>query len=250
VDESINNQEDARLILAYPSRLWTRRKSANLEIMLVKYSKLSDSRLKKLLKCFSEDLTAMQTAEIVSINRNTVNRYYRLFRNAIAAYQEKISNGVAGEIELDESYFGGRNKGRRGRGTAKIPVFGILKRNGRVYTQIIRNAKRSEIQPIIKQFVRSGSTVYTDKWRAYDGLVLDGYKHYRINHQKNEFSNRKGNHINGIENFWSYAKRRLQKFNGIATKNFYFHLKECEFRYNERKNVYQKLLSIFKDFLV
>ena len=197
---------------------------------------------------FCEDLTATQTTKVTGINRNTVNRYYRIFRDKIAAYQESINMGFKGEIELDESYFGGKGKGKRGRGTAKIPVFGIFKRNGRVYTQIIRNATRKEIRPIIRQFVSSGSRVYTDRWRAYDGLVVDGYRHHRINHAREEYSNKMGNHINGIENFWSFAKRRLRKFNGIRAKDFYLHLKECEFRYNERSNLYNKIFKVIKLF--
>jgi transposase len=216
--------------------------------MPIKYRKLSNYRLKKLLMCFCEDLTATQTSKVSGINRNTVNRYYRILREKIDAYQESINGGFRGEIELDESYFGGKGKGRRGRGTAKIPVFGILRRNGRVYTQIIRNATKGEIRPIIRQFVHSSSTVYTDRWRAYDGLVVDGYKHYRINHNQGEFSDNRGNHINGIENFWSFAKRRLRKFNGIRARDFYLHLKECEFRYNERSNIYKKMLQIIKLF--
>ena len=152
--------------------------------MPIRYSKLSNYRLKKLLMYFCEDLTAGQTAKVTGINRNTGNRYYHIFREKIAAYQESINMGFKGEIELDESYFGGKGKGRRGRGTAKIPVFGILKRNGRVYTQIIRNATKREITPIIRRFVGSVSSVYTDRWRAYDGIVLDGFKHYKIDHDK------------------------------------------------------------------
>ena len=216
--------------------------------MPIKYGKLSNYRLKKLLMCFCEDLNATQTSKVSGINRNTVNRYYRILREKIDAYQGSINGGFRGEIELDESYFGGKGKGRRGRGTAKIPVFGILRRNGRVYTQIIRNATKREIMPIIRQFVHSSSTVYTDRWRAYDGLVVDGYKHYRINHNQGEFSDNRGNHINGIENFWSFAKRRLRKFNGIRARDFYLHLKECEFRYNERSNIYKKMVQIIKLF--
>ncbi len=144
--------------------------------MPIKYRKLSNYRLKKLLRCFCEDLTATQTAKVTAINRNTVNHYYHIFREKIALYQELVNRGFKGEVELDESYFGGKGKGRRGRGTAKIPVFGILKRNGRVYTQVIRNATKPEIRPIIKHFVHSGSTVYTDRWSTYDGLAVDGYK--------------------------------------------------------------------------
>lgn len=211
-------------------------------------AKISKYRQRKILRCFCQDLTATQTAGLLGLNRNTVNRYYRVFREAIAKYEESMNNGVNGEVELDESYFGGKHQGRRGRGTAKIPVFGILKRQGRVYTQIIRNASRSQIKPIIDALVEKNSTVYTDKWRAYDGLVLDGYKHYRINHSIFEYSNRRGTHINGIENFWSYAKRRLLQFNGVPAKDFYLHLKECEFRYNERGRLFEKMVEILKLF--
>ena len=212
--------------------------------MHIKWAKLSDRRLRRILRCFCQDLTATQTANIAGINRNTVNRYYQLLRERIASYQESTNLEFRGSVELDESYFGGKNKGRRGRGTAKIPVFGILKRDGRVYTQIIRNASPREIRPIVRRFVRRGSTIYTDGWTAYDGLVLNGYHHYRINHGEQCYSNRRGTHINGIESFWAFAKRRLLKFSGIQPQRFYLHLKECEFRYNNRDNLYRKMLKI------
>ncbi len=133
----------------------------------------------------------------------------------------------------------------------KVPVFGIKKRDGKVYTQIIKNASRAEIKPIIKRLVTKDSTIYTDGWKAYDGLVLDGYRHYRINHSK-EFTCGKKNHINGIENFWGWSKMRLAKFRGLNRNNFYLHLKECEFRFNNRslktKELYAKLLSVVRDY--
>lgn len=209
---------------------------------------MSIHNLKKILRCFCEDLTATQTAKLTGINRNTVNRYYRLFREEVAAYQEKLNEPFKGEIELDESYFGATRKrgSRRGRGTDKTPVFGLLKRDGRVYTQVIRNAGKQEIRPIIKRIVERGSTVYTDCWMAYDGLVFNGYKHYRIKHSDDEFSNRRGVHINCIESFWAFAKRRLRKFNGIRPKDFYLYLKECEFRFNERGQLFATLSSILR----
>lgn len=213
---------------------------------MVKWAKISDYKLKKLIHCFCEDLTALQSAKLLNLNRNTVNRYYRIFREKIASYQESTSNGFSGEVELDESYFGAR-RGKKGRGTDKIPVFGILKRNGKVYTQIIKNASKAQIKPIITKLVSKDSTVYTDKWKAYDGLVLDGYKHHRINHSK-EYSNCKGTHINGIENFWSFTKRRLRKFNGIPSKDFYLYLKECEFRYTYRNDLFKKMTEIVRKF--
>lgn len=212
---------------------------------MIPYSKLGIRGFRKVLRCFCDDLTATQTAKQTGWSRVTINQYYKIFRERILAYQESINGPFRGEVELDESYFGKSRNRRKGRGTDKIPVFGILKRNGRVYTQIIKNAGKRELMPIVKRLVERGSTVYTDTWKAYDGLVVDGYKHYRINHARDEYSDRKGNHVNGIENLWSFSKRRLRKFNGIRRQDFLLHLKECEFRYNERHHLYRKLLSLF-----
>ena len=216
--------------------------------MLKRKARLKKAARRKILTCFAHDLTATQTARLLFVNRNTVNRWYSHFRECILAHTEQIAPQFSGEVELDESYFGGprkrfttANKMKKGRGMPdKIPVFGILKRNGKVYTQIIKNASKKELLPIIRQVVRQQSTVYTDKWRAYDGLVFNGYKHYRINHTK-EYSNRRGGHVNGIENFWSFAKRRLTKFNGVSRKTFLLHLKECEFRYNNKRIIHEAL---------
>ena len=216
--------------------------------MLKRKARISKQKIKKIVSFFAENLTATQAAKLAGVNRNTANLWFSHFREKILEYQEKNMPLFKGEIELDESYFGGprkkkhaQDRRKRGRGAEnKVPVFGILKRNGKVYTQIIKNADKSTLLPIIKQIIKKKSTIYTDKWRSYDGLVFDGYKHYRINHSK-EYSDGKGNHINGIENFWSFAKRRLAKFNGVSRKTFLLHLKECEFRYNHKYDILKKL---------
>lgn len=227
--------------------------------MALKYSRLSKKKRTALFKTFAHDLSATQTAALVGVNRKTVNVWYQTFRERIAVFQEAESGAFSGEVELDESYFGGprrklhaKDRRKRGRGAEnKVPVFGIKKReDGRVYTQIIKNASKQELLPIIRRLVsKDGTTVYTDKWKSYDGLVLDGYKHKRINHSK-QYSNRKGSHVNGIENFWSFAKRRLAKFNGVSRKTFYLHLKECEFRYNHSGAILKTLRPLIKDLLV
>ena len=100
--------------------------------------------------------------------------------------------------------------------------------------------------PIIQGKILEGSTIYTDGWKAYNGLILNGYDHYRIYHSNNEFARGK-NHVNGIEAFWSFTKRRLAKFNGVSNEKFILHLKECEFRWNyKNKNLEQKIWEIFK----
>uniref|UniRef100_UPI00077C1B82 IS1595 family transposase n=1 Tax=Neisseria meningitidis TaxID=487 RepID=UPI00077C1B82 len=120
-----------------------------------------------------------------------------------------------GPVEPDESDFGGRRKGRRGRGAAgKVVVFGILKRNGRVYTVVVDNAKSDTLMPVIKQKIMPDSIVYTDSLSSCDKLDVSGFIHYRINHSK-EFADRQ-NHINGIENFWNQAKRVLRKYSGLT----------------------------------
>ena len=126
----------------------------------------------------------------------------------------------------------------------------MLERDGRVYTQIVKNCSANELIPILSEFSELGeSVIYSDCWKAYDGLVDYGAKeHYRLKHSKNEFANGK-NHINGIENFWGYAKHRLAKFKGIKKENFLLHLKECEFRYNTKttqEDLYQKLLKLIR----
>jgi transposase len=230
-----------------------------MEKMAVKYRRISKTKVNKIVTCFSADLTATQTAKITGLNRNTINAWYHAFRVALAAFQEKYAEQSSGEFELDESYFGGIKKKthagerrKRGRGADnKIPVFGIKKRNdGSVYTQIIKNASKQSLFPIIKRvIIKDDSVIYTDKFRTYDGLVFDGYKHYRINHSKH-YSNRKGVHINGIENFWGYAKQRLARFHGLSRKNFYYHLKESEFRYNKKHDMLQILKAELPEILV
>ncbi len=197
---------------------------------------ISKYRCKKVIECFCLDLTATQTSKLLRINRNTINKYFNSFRQSIYHYQISEMKHFVGEIEVDESYFGPRRlKGKstkKGRGTHKQPVFGIYERNGRVYTQTIPDCKLRTLRAIISGKIDLNSTIYSDSWKGYDGLVDVGYdKHFRVNHRKDEFS-RNGVHINGIEAFWSFTKRRLSKFNGVK-KNFNLHLKECEWRWSK-----------------
>lgn len=217
---------------------------------MLKYSKISVYKIKKILKLFCQDIPALKTAEILGPNKNTTDRYYGIFREKILLASLKEMEVVSGEVELDESYFGAKRvRGKRGRGAAgKIPVFGLLKRDGKVFVSIVKNCSKKELMPIIKGYVLEGSTVHTDGWKAYDGLILNGYAHYRVHHSANEFARGK-NHVNGIESFWSFAKRRLAKFNGIPSHKFHLYLKECEFRFNYRNhNFYDKMLNVIKHF--
>jgi transposase len=211
----------------------------------LKRQKISNSKFNKILEYFCQDLTAFKTSQIIGVNRKTVDRYYNLFRLLIFENQLKQElDKFGGEVEIDESYFGPKRiRGKRGRGAkGKIPVIGLLKRNSKVYTKIVAKCDKKQLLPVIKGKILEESTVYTDGWKSYDGLVLNGYKHYRIYHSKDEFARGK-NHINGIESFWSYTKRRLAKFNGIYKHYFLIYLKESEWRFNNRNNDLKKELK-------
>lgn len=183
-----------------------------------------------MLEHFVAGSTARCAAELVGVNRNTARLFFHRLRMIIAEQQEKQSP-FTGEVEVDESYFGGRRKGKRGRGAAgKVPVFGLLKRGGKVYTAVIPDAKAATLMPIIKDRIAPDSIVYSDSMPSYNALDVSDFRHFRINHSK-LFADKK-NHINGIENFWNQAKRHLRQFNGVPKNNFNLFLKECEWRFN------------------
>ncbi len=196
-------------------------------------SRLSKTKQDRLIEHFVAGTTARTTAVLVGVNKSTASYYFHRLRELIFKAVED-ETPFSGEIEVDESYFGGKRKGKRGRGAAgKVPVFGLLKRGGKVYTKIIPNAKAATLMPIMEERITPDSVVYTDCLSSYNVLDISCFKHYRINHSE-LFADRK-NHINGIENFWNQAKRHLRKFNGVPTDHFHLYLKECEWRFNNPK---------------
>ena len=200
--------------------------------MDMRKSRLSKGIQEKLIEHFVAGTTARCASSLVGVNFKTSCYYFHRLREIIELHLDAESHEVfSGEIEVDESYFGGTRKGKRGRGAAgKVPVFGLLKRGGRVYTKIIPDASGDTLMPIIERKVIPDSIVYSDCWRGYNVLDVSEFKHYRINHSK-LFADKK-NHINGIENFWNQAKRHMRKFNGIPKHHFGLFLKECEWRFN------------------
>jgi transposase len=204
-------------------------------------SRLSVYKQDRLLEHFVSGSTARTAAALVGVNKTTAAYFFHRLREIIVFEIERESHEVFdGEIEVDESYFGGRRKGKRGRGAGgKIPVFGLLERGGRVYTQIIPDASSATLIPIIKRKVIPDSIVYSDCWRGYNVLDVSDFKHFRINHSL-LFADKK-NHINGIENFWNQAKRHMRKFNGVPKEHFGLFLKECEWRFNNSDPSFQLL---------
>ena len=186
----------------------------------------------RLLEFFVLEVTARSAANILGIHPNSAALFYRKIRQVIAFYlAQEAAEVFNGEVEIDESYFGGVRKGKRGRGAAgKVVVFGMLKRHGKVFTVVVENTKTKTLMNEIARKIKPDSVVYSDAYHSYDALDVSEFHHYRINHS-DVFVDEK-NHINGIENFWNQAKRVLRKYNGIDKKYFYLFLKECEFRFN------------------
>ena len=213
-------------------------------------SRLSQYKQNKLIELFVAGVTARTAAQLVGVNKNTAAYYFHRLRLLNISQQnftaDRILEMFDGEVEADESYFGGHRKGKRGRGAAgKVAVFGLLKRNGKVYTVAVPNTQTATLLPIIREQVKPDSIVYTDCYKSYDVLDVSEFSHLRINHSTH-FAERQ-NHINGIENFWNQAKRHLRKFNGIPKEHFELYLKECEWRFNNSEIKVQ--ISILKQLI-
>ena len=199
--------------------------------MHVSRCRLTEKQQDRLAEFFVASVTARAAADLLGINRKTAAFFYHRLREIIAEQLDQTAP-FAGAVELDESYFGGHRKGKRGRGAGgKVAVFGILKRGGRVYTLVAPDLRRDTLMPIIRDKVVPDSVVYTDSFNVYDVLDVSEFHHHRINHTQ-AFARDKHNHINGIENFWNQAKRTLRRYNGIPRAHFALFLKEAEFRFN------------------
>ena len=200
------------------------------------------------MRSFALDLTATQIASLTRLNRNTVNRYLTFIRQAIARFCEQ-EFPFSGDIELDESRLSVQS-------VFAVAVEHLVKRSSSASTNgtekslhgRVPDVQRKTLQAIIRGRVSIETVVHSDGWRGYNGLVDIGYpKHFRVNHSANEFANEISN-INGIESFWSFAKRRLSKFNGVKKETFHLHLKESEFRFNHRNhNLYKLLLTLLRN---
>jgi len=208
--------------------------------------KYSLKKLKKdllILYYFYLEISARRAANELNLDYGVIHRKFMQFRKCISNYCLLEAKKLNGEIEIDESYFGGKRKGNRGRGAKnKAIVFGILERKGKIYTKIVENVSAETLMNEIKNKTLKGSVFYTDGWKSYASLEQYG-KHNVIDHDKELVENH--NHINGIEGFWSFAKERFHKYHGISKTNYPFYVKEMEFRFNHRnENVFKLLIDI------
>jgi len=213
-----------------------------------KCSKISEVKFRYLLRLFALDLTASDTARLTGLSVRAVNEIYLLLRHRLLACSSAPAE-LDGAVELDESYFGPRRvRGKRGRGgSGKTIVFGLFKRGGQVYPEIVPDCSKKTLQAIIRGKIDGAAMINTDGWRGYDGLVDVGFdRHFRVRHGQDEFVGG-ASHSNGIESFWSFAKARLQQCKGVPKHTFLLHLKESEFRFNHRyENLYKLLLKLLR----
>jgi transposase len=199
--------------------------------MRISGCRLKEKTQDRLAEFFVGGVTARRAADLARVNRKTAAYFFHRLRRIIT---RQLEDGllVDGLVEMDESYFGGVRKGKRGRGaTGKVRVFGILKRGGKVTTVMIPDVRKDTLLPIIRRKVVPDSIVYTDSYLAYDVLDVSEFHHRRIDHSDAYVLDRH-NHINGIENFWNQAKRTLSRYNGIPKAHFPLFLKETEFHFN------------------
>src|SRR3990170_612896 len=200
---------------------------------------------------FAVGLSARRLQRILHLpDYRIVYGAYRTIRAALIQESEHHRQKFTGTVEVDESYYGGAFKNlrketlrkfrlqglaKRGRGAKvrKQPVFGIFKRDGKIYLELIPDAQQPTLEQIIKRRVRKHEHVFSDTHTGYQGLVAMGYIHRTINHGDEEYVNGTV-HINGMEGFWGLSKTNMHTYKGIRKRNWNEYLKEMEFRYNER----------------
>jgi transposase len=203
----------------------------------------SRRQLKRVVRYFALGVPVYRLRYEVPLSQATLQRLYRRIREAIYAASLAELATLSGEVEADETMFGGQRPGKRGWGAAgKALVFGLYQRNGHVLTFPVSSRSRQELVPLLLSHTHPGSLYYTDDWHAYTSLPVS-QRHVVISKTKGIPRGR--DHINGIEGFWSYAKHWLYQYRGVSSCYFHLYLKEIEFRFNHRhENLVPLLLKL------
>ena len=211
------------------------------------YTRLTTTKLNRIFLCFSEDITAAATAKITGINRNTVNRYFGIIREKILKYSIFEQTREISDNVRHISYFK-KAKIRRKKirdFIAERPVLGLLKNGKKIFVSLVHDDSHESLFSIIKGDLEK-LVSHQNKIEPFNTSLLKDCDQYRVFYDESEI---KSEHTAGIENFLTFAKKRLAKFNGFSSGSFLLHLKECEFRYNHRdEDLCALIKKIFKKF--
>lgn len=187
-------------------------------------------------------ISSLQLAEDLGVTQKTAWFMNHRIRNC---YGITDTNQLEGEVEVDETYIGGKNKNRhakkkvknsQGRSTKdKAPVLGMIQRGGKLVAKKVDNVSAKTLKPEIIKTVKEAVNVYTDEWTAYKSLERV-YDHLVVKHGMGEYVRGKV-HTNTIEGFWSILKRGIFGiYHFTSKKHLQKYVDEFAFRYNERES--------------
>ncbi len=168
----------------------------------------------------------------------TVKTGWRMWRQIRATLSEGEGIKFVGKVEIDETYIGGKAKGKRGRGSEnKAIVLGIVERKGRARGIVISDVKAKTLMPVIEVNVSKDATVYTDDLHSYDCLGNLGFEHQTVAHSQKVYVSGKDIHTNTIEGFWSQLKRSIDgTYHHVIARHLQGYVDEYSFRYNHRND--------------
>ena len=215
----------------------------------VKRAKISEAKFCNIIKYFTLELDAQMIAALMSLNRNTVNRYIGRIRSRIVdicetqAHQRKAAPPGDGDHGQGSPLLAYRKTDETG-----LPVFAIRSRHAHIYTMLLANGTHRRLRRLVQSREFSGTPGIPKEWRRYDGIVdLNGRCHYRLG----SLSSRDDTGLpfmDHIEAFLEFARKRLTSFHLNGDDHFYLDLKECEFRFNNRDaDLYKLLLKRFRE---
>ena len=169
--------------------------------------------------------------------------WFVLHRLRHAARTDSFNAPLSGDVEVDETFVGGREsnkhankKLRLGRGgLGKAVVLGMIQRDGEFRAGVVTDVKKTTLQGIVRQHVTPGSNVYTDESKSYIGLQGD-YHHHTVNHQKGEYVRQFFAHTNTIEGVWALLKRQIiGVHHWVSPKHLDRYVGEMTYRFNRRE---------------